>query len=121
MKKPARSNRVGQGFGSQDINQPFCRPNPFQRKSQLGPTAMRAGDAVERRMHPRSQFIGGDRSPRRPTAQTSIEAIMHSVRTRGIAGLKDPETLLRVKQCDENALKQIAERIAKLGAANRIP
>ena len=26
-------------------------------------TAMRARDAVERRLHPRSQFIGADRSP----------------------------------------------------------
>jgi hypothetical protein len=50
------------------------------------------------------------------TPQTTIEAIMHSVRSRGLAALKEPATLERLSRCDKRALDEINKSIAKLGA-----
>jgi hypothetical protein len=58
--------------------------------------------------------------PKPPTPQTTIEAIMHDVRTRGIAALKDPDNLKRLHQCDARARAEIDSRIAALVEAGRI-
>ena len=50
----------------------------------------------------------------RPTPQSTIEAIMFAVRERGLEALNEPETLERLRWCDEAAHKQINERIEKL-------
>jgi hypothetical protein len=49
------------------------------------------------------------------TPQSTIEAIMHAVRTRGLAALTEPATLERLARCDQRASKEINQRIAKLG------
>jgi len=49
-----------------------------------------------------------------PTPQSTVEAIMYSVRARGLAALKQPETVERLSRCDINALDQINDRISKL-------
>src|ERR1700730_11680426 len=49
------------------------------------------------------------------TPQTTIEAILHCVRERGIAALKEPANIERLSRCDGAARTQIKARIAKLG------
>jgi hypothetical protein len=53
--------------------------------------------------------------PRRwPTPQSTVEAIMWTVRERGVAALKEPANVERLARCDEAARTQINERVAKL-------
>jgi hypothetical protein len=68
--------------------------------------ACRAGDA--RHSHRRT-FAAG-----RPTPQATIEAILHTVRDRGAAALKEPANIARLRTCDVAARAQINARIAKL-------
>src|SRR5262249_3302429 len=49
------------------------------------------------------------------TAQVTVEAIMYAVRERGIPALEEPDTIARLRQCDEDARLQIKQRIKKLG------
>jgi hypothetical protein len=56
--------------------------------------------------------------PRR-TPQTTIEAIMHSVRERGLGALNEPANLDRLARCDSTALAQIDARIAKFKRISR--
>jgi hypothetical protein len=51
---------------------------------------------------------------RRPTPQTSIEAVMLCVRERGIAVLEEPANLERLSRCDASARAEINARIARL-------
>ena len=57
-------------------------------------------------------------SQARRTPQTTIEAIMYSVRERGIAALKEPANVERLRRCDAAALAQIDARISKLSKGN---
>jgi hypothetical protein len=57
---------------------------------------------------------------RRSTPQAVIEAIMYSVRARGIGALKEPANLERLQRCDQAAREQIDRRIAKLVAEGRV-
>jgi hypothetical protein len=50
----------------------------------------------------------------RPTPQVTVEAILHCVRERGLAALKEPANLERLARCDAAAKAQIDERIGKL-------
>jgi len=51
---------------------------------------------------------------RRPTPRSTVEAILHRVRERGIAALDEAENIERLGQCDPAAMEQINQRIAKL-------
>jgi hypothetical protein len=51
---------------------------------------------------------------RRPVPQTLIEAVMYCVRTRGLAALKEPANLERLRQCEARARAEIDRRINKL-------
>jgi hypothetical protein len=51
----------------------------------------------------------------RPTPRVTIEALLHSVRERGLVALKEPDNLERLARCDEAALAEIDVRLAKLG------
>ena len=51
---------------------------------------------------------------RYPTPQSTIEAVMYSIRERGLAALKEPANEERLSRCDEPAKKQIDERIKKM-------
>ena len=44
---------------------------------------------------------------KRPTPEVSIEAIKHSVRTRGAAALDEPATRERLSRCDPEAIAKI--------------
>ena len=54
-------------------------------------------------------------NPRRwPTPQSTIEAVMHCVRARGLDALKEPATRAQLLQCDARAKTEINRRIAAL-------
>jgi hypothetical protein len=53
---------------------------------------------------------------RHPTPQSTIDAVLHCVRTRGVEALKEPANIERMMRCDEAAKTQINTRLAKLGA-----
>ena len=53
----------------------------------------------------------------RPTPQTTVEAILYSVRERGIAALKEPANQERLHRCDAAARRLINERIDRLQKA----
>src|SRR5262249_31493555 len=52
---------------------------------------------------------------RRPTPQSTIDAIICSLRERGLKALREPATAERIAHCDAAARKQIKLRIKKLG------
>jgi hypothetical protein len=49
-----------------------------------------------------------------PTPQVTIEAILHCVRERGVAALKETANLERLARCDAEAKAAIDKRIRKL-------
>jgi hypothetical protein len=53
----------------------------------------------------------------RPTPQTTVEAILHCVRERGIKALGEPANQERLSRCDGAAREQIEARIAKMKAS----
>jgi hypothetical protein len=57
--------------------------------------------------------------PRR-ASQSTIEAIMHTVRARGISALKEAANIERLSRCDAAARTEINKRIASLIAAKKI-
>jgi hypothetical protein len=52
----------------------------------------------------------------RPTPAPIVEAIIYSVRERGLKALDEPANQQRLRLCDEAALAEIDRRMAKLGA-----
>ena len=48
------------------------------------------------------------------TPQTTIEAVLHCVRERGLAALREPANQQRLLTFDEAARAQVNRRIAKL-------
>jgi hypothetical protein len=55
---------------------------------------------------------------RHRTPDVTIEAIIHGVKARGIAALKEPNNLDRLSQCDEAAKAQINKRLTKMGVSH---
>jgi hypothetical protein len=53
----------------------------------------------------------------RPTPQTVVEAVLHCVRERGVAALKETINQERLSRCDAAARQQINERIERLKKA----
>jgi hypothetical protein len=49
------------------------------------------------------------------TSQTTIEAILHCVRERGVAALKEPANIERLSRCDAAARTQIKARMRNWG------
>jgi hypothetical protein len=54
------------------------------------------------------------------TPQATIEAVVHSVRERGIAALEEPANIERLRACDDAAKTEINERIARLIAVESL-
>jgi hypothetical protein len=53
--------------------------------------------------------------PRRhATPQSTMEAILHSVRSRGLVALEEADNKERLSRCDKAAMKQIHDRIKKM-------
>jgi hypothetical protein len=59
-------------------------------------------------------------SGRRDTPQTTIEAIMYTVRARGVLALTEPSNIERLTRCNATARTEINTRIARLIATKRI-
>lgn len=57
---------------------------------------------------------------RRPTPATTVEAIMVTVRERGVAALKNSANIDRLRGCDAAAKSQINQRISELKRLGRI-
>ena len=51
---------------------------------------------------------------RRPTPQTTVEAVMLCVRERGLAALEEPANIERLSRCHASARAQINNRIGLL-------
>jgi hypothetical protein len=58
---------------------------------------------------------------RHATPQSTIEAVLHSVRTRGIPALEQPGNKERLSRCDAAARRKIDERITKLRERELLP
>jgi hypothetical protein len=58
--------------------------------------------------------------PRRPTPSATIEAIMRSVRERGVVALKESANLRRLSGCDAATKAEIDKRISALKKSGRI-
>jgi hypothetical protein len=56
----------------------------------------------------------------RRTPQTTIEAIIYTVRTRGVVASKEPANIERLWRCDGAAKDEINQHIARLIAAKEI-
>jgi hypothetical protein len=87
-------------------------------REQHGPREL-APDAIERVTRLLDPKISIDAAYRemngaraRPTPQVTIEAILHSVRSRGLTALEEPATQEPLARCDRDAHQQLAERIA---------
>jgi hypothetical protein len=59
-------------------------------------------------------------SPQSGTPRTTIEAIMWTVRARGVAALREAANIERLSRCDSAARTEINERIGRLIAAKEI-
>ena len=55
------------------------------------------------------------------TPQSTIDAILYCVRTRGVAALEEPNIIERLSRCDEAAMKQIRERIERMREKDLLP
>jgi hypothetical protein len=75
--------------------------------------ACRAADAQVRQQRPPEPRLP-------PTPRTTIEAIMWTVRVRGMAALREAANIERLSRCDSTARTEINERIARLIAAKEI-
>lgn len=54
------------------------------------------------------------------TPQTTIEAVIHSVRERDVAALNEPANIERLLECDDDSRIEIDERIARLIAVESL-
>ena len=50
----------------------------------------------------------------RPTPKATVDAVIHAVRERGLAALKEPVTAERLERCDAAAKAEIEQGIARL-------
>jgi hypothetical protein len=55
------------------------------------------------------------------TPQSVIDAIIYSVRSRGIAALEEPNIKERLATCDAAAVRQIRERIERMRGKSLLP
>jgi hypothetical protein len=58
---------------------------------------------------------------RHPTPQSTIEAILFSVRERGLTALDEPANVERLGRCDAKARTEIKRRIEALCAKGLLP
>jgi hypothetical protein len=84
------------------------------QSSCVNPSFCRLCRVEARKPRPRRSL----RIETRPTPQATVEAILHCVRGRGVAALKEPANIERLTRCDAEAKAQIDQRIAKLKVSN---
>ena|SRR6266436_6757578 len=91
------------------------------RKAEPSTPPRERGDGLPEDWHERSLGALWDylNRPHR-TPQITIEAVIHSVRERDVAALKEPPNIERLLRCDEVAKSEINKRIGRLLAAKEI-
>jgi hypothetical protein len=52
----------------------------------------------------------------RPTADATVEAMMYSLRSRGLACLEDAGNRDRLRRCDQTAIMELAKRLKERGS-----
>jgi hypothetical protein len=80
----------------------------------VNPSFCRLCRVEARKPRPRRNPLYEHFNKTRPTPQTTVEAILHCVRERGVAALKEPANIERLSRCDAAAKAQIDGRIKKL-------
>jgi hypothetical protein len=103
------------------VNPGFCRKSRSADRNHS-----RADERTARLRHLMGDDVSMDAAwnefnKRREKPQTLIEAIMYSVRTRGLAAMQEPATQERLSRCDAAARSEIERRVAKLKAEGRLP
>jgi hypothetical protein len=58
---------------------------------------------------------------RHATPQSTVEAILYCVQTRGVPALKEPGNEERLSRCDEAAMQQIRKRIERMRQEGLLP
>jgi hypothetical protein len=53
------------------------------------------------------------------TPQVTVEALMYSLRERGVAGLKEGQTMRRLSELDDRQLIEVGERLQRLKIGHR--
>jgi hypothetical protein len=72
--------------------------------------ASRIADARLARQRQQWQHLNS----RRPAPESTVQAILHCVRERGVRALKEPANIERLRRCDAAAMAKIDARLAKL-------
>jgi len=54
----------------------------------------------------------------RPTPAVVVEAVLHTIRERGVGALKEGSNVERLRRCDAAARTEINQRIAKMGGTD---
>ena len=116
--RASRYYRVLQDPGNRINNEMLLYPNPPRPHK---PAVDNAGGAAMSnlpnnwdRMPVGALWDATNDSSRFATPQSAIEAIMHSVRARGIAALEEVDNVERLSRCDEAALAEIKRRCLQL-------
>jgi hypothetical protein len=93
----------------------------FDRRATEDNASGRGRDGKVRRLLEQSlsldtayRAIQAEAARLRGTSEATIGAILVAVRGRGLAALEEPATLERLGRCDEAALQQLTERIARI-------
>ena len=55
------------------------------------------------------------------TPTVTVEAVLYSIRTRGLAALQEPDVLQRLQRCDIAAKAEINQRIERLHEKGELP
>jgi hypothetical protein len=93
----------------------LCREADKKRPSGRGnPSTLRARRLLDDRASIERAWAELNDPRNHPTPRSTIEAVMHSVRERGLAALKEPANVERLSRCDEAAKAEIEQRIAIL-------
>jgi len=86
-------------------------PNPFPLRKSVNKRRIPFG-ALWDSLNDPSRFA---------TPQSTTEAILYCVRTRGIAALEEPDNKGRLARCDAAAREQIDERIERMREKGLLP
>jgi hypothetical protein len=81
---------------------------------EVVPARNRPGGHPRRRTFDRLDGVNRRARERYGTPQVTIEAILYSVRERGLTALKETATLERLGRCDASEHRQIKQRIARM-------
>lgn len=112
LEADARRDGLSKRIGVDGVQRILADAFGPYRRAEMPPEAGEEGALI------RHTLAADQKSSKRLTPQTTIEAIMWCVRERGPQVLREPENIERLSRCDEAAISEIARRIPKLEPAN---